>query len=175
MANDKKFRCKKCGRPIIHKGNCLRCNLIAKREKDKKIIAKTSNTVSVLLSQILRIDSTGHKEIQLQLQNIFKNSGYFVELEKKIKAKRRGRIDLFAKKDNFSVGIEIDHSVLRWKSIDKLNTLRPNLAIFILKSRNINIDELELRTNLIRVKSLLVYLVERKIKNYNYPHPMCGR
>jgi len=163
----KKHRCKKCGRPIKHKGNCLRCNLIAKKEKDKKIIAKRSNTVSVSLKQILRINSTDHKEIQLQLQTIFKNLGYFVELEKKIWAKRPGKIDLFAKKDSFSVGIEIDHSVVRWKSIDKLNMLRPNLAIFILKSRNVNIDELESRRNLIRVKSVLVYLAERKIKNLN--------
>jgi len=168
MVNDKKYRCSKCGRPISHRGNCLKCNLSAKREKNKKIIATASNNVSVLLSKILRIDSADHKEIQLQLQTIFKNLGYFVELEKKIKAKRLGKIDIYAKKGNFSVGIEIDHSVLRWKSIDKLNALRPNLAIFILKSGNINVDELKSRTNLIRVKSLLIYLGAKEIKSLNW-------
>ena len=160
MANDKKYRCEKCGRPINHKGNCLRCNLIEKRRKE--------DNLGLSIEEILKIKTLDHKEIQLQLQSIFRSLGYFVELEKKIQAKRPGRIDLFARKGNFSVGIEVDHSVLRLKSIDKLNALRPSLAIFILKSKNINIKKLESRTNLIRVKSLLVYLVEGKIKNLNW-------
>lgn len=157
MANDKKYRCKKCGRPINHKGNCLRCNLIEKRRK--------KNNLGLPIEEILKIKTLDHKEIQLQLQSIFRNQGYFVELEKKVRARRPGKIDVYAKRGNFSVGIEIDHSVLRLKSIDKLNALRPSLAIFILKSRNINIDGLESRENLIRTKSLLVYLEEKKIKN----------
>jgi hypothetical protein len=154
---DRQYKCNVCGRPIKHKGNCLSCNLRAKRGKD--------NQVSPLVDQILGIKSFNHEEIQTQTKNILESLGYLVELEKKVQAKRPGRIDLFAKKDNFSIGIEIDHSLIRLKSIDKLNNLKPSLAIFILKSRNINIDGLESRENLIRIKSLLVYLVERKIKN----------
>lgn len=159
MRNDKnkRYKCGICGRLIKHQGNCLSCNLRAKREQD--------NQISPLVDQILGIKSLNHEEIQTQTKNILESLGYLVELEKKVQAKRPGRIDLFAKKDNFSIGIEIDHSLIRFKSIDKLNNLKPSLAIFILKSRNINIDGLESRKNLIRIKSLLVYLVERKVKN----------
>lgn len=159
MWNDKnkRYECDICGRLIKHRGNCLSCNLRAKREQD--------NQINPLVDQILGIKSLNHEEIQTQTKNILKSLGYLVELEKKVQAKRPGRIDLFAKKDNFSIGIEIDHSVIRFKSIDKLNNLKPSLAIFILKSRNINIGKLESRENLIRTKSVLVYLEEKKIKN----------
>ena len=33
MNNSKKYHCQKCGRPIKHKGNCLKCNLIIKRQR----------------------------------------------------------------------------------------------------------------------------------------------
>ena len=103
----------------------------------------------------------------MQLQRIFKNLGYFVELERKIKAKRPGRIDLFAKKDNFLVGIEIDHSLIRLKSIDKLNALKPNLAIFVLRSKNIKAEKNEQRLKLITVNSLLINLADGSIRKLN--------
>lgn len=167
MMKIKQYRCKKCDRSINHEGNCLKCNLIAKIEREKKIIAEVPGFEDILLSEILKIKSTGHREIQLQIQNIFRNLGYFVELEKKIHAKRPGRIDLFAEKNNFLIGIEIDHSVIRWKSISKLNTLRPNLAIYILKSRNINTKRVELRLNLIKTKAILVYLSNKNTRKIN--------
>lgn len=167
MANNKKYQCNKCGRSINHKGNCLKCNLIAKREREKKVPIETPGFVDILVSQILKIELTDHKKIQSQLLNIFRKQGYFVELEKKIQARRPGRIDLFAKKDDFSFGIEIDHSLIRLKSIDKLNKLKPNLAIFILKSRKINKISLHSRFSLIKVKSLIVYLLEKKYKIIN--------
>lgn len=158
MTEDKQYHCKKCGRSINHRGNCLKCNLIAKWGREKKTAVELPAFVDVLLNQILKIKSADHKEIQLQLQSIFRRLGYFVELEKKIQARRPGRIDLYAKKDNFSIGIEVDHSVIRWKSIDKLNTLRPNLAIFILKSKDVNIEGNEQRLTLIKVRSLFINL-----------------
>lgn len=157
MANDKKYRCEKCGRPINHKGNCLRCNLIEKRHKE--------DNLGLPIEEILKIKTLDHKEVQLQLQSIFKSQGYFVELEKKVRARRPGKIDVYAKKNNFSVGVEIDHSTIRLKSIDKLNTLRPNLAIFILKSRNVNTKKNKSRLGLIKVKSLVIYLSKRKVQS----------
>lgn len=164
----KKYKCNLCGRPIKHKGNCLKCNLIAKEEKEKKVAERLPVFIDVILSQILKIKSVDHKEIQLQLWSIFRSLGYFVELEKKIQAKRPGRIDLFAKKNNFSIGIEIDHSIIRWKSINKLNTLRPNLAIYILKSRNINPERIESRVNLIKTKAVLVYLFNKETRKLKW-------
>lgn len=167
MANDKKYLCEKCGRPINHKGNCLKCNLTAKRECKKKITARVSGSEDILLSEILKIKSVDHKKIQLQLQSICSSLGYFVELEKKIQAKRPGRIDLFAKKDNFSIGIEIDHSLVRLKSIDKLNTFKSDLAIFILRSKNIKVEKNEQRLNLIKVNSLLINLADGSVRKLN--------
>jgi len=155
-AKGRQYKCGVCGREIQHKGNCLNCNLRAKSEKE--------NQVGLLVNQILGIKSSKHEEIQAQLRNILENLGYFVELEKEIQAKRPGRIDLFAIKNDFSLGIEIDHSLVRFKSIDKLNVLKPNLAIFILKSRSINDRGLESRLNLIRVKSTIIYLVGRRMR-----------
>lgn len=151
----KKYRCGKCDRPINHRGNCLRCNLITKH--------KTGDLANIAVGEILKIETFDHKEIQLQIKSIFRSLGYFVELEKKIRAKRPGRIDLFAKKDNFSVGIEIDRSLIKWKSIDKLNTLKPNLAIFILRPKSINIEKNKQRLKLIRVKSLFINLSKSEI------------
>ncbi|PIP50977.1 hypothetical protein COX11_01175, partial [Candidatus Berkelbacteria bacterium CG23_combo_of_CG06-09_8_20_14_all_41_73] len=90
--------------------------------------------------------------------------GYEVKLEKKIWAGREGKIDVFARKGNFTVGIEVDHSQIRKKSIDKLNTLKPTLAIFLLKARNINRKATYSRAKLIRVNSLLVHLPNKKIE-----------
>ncbi|OQA67577.1 MAG: hypothetical protein BWY36_00680 [Candidatus Diapherotrites archaeon ADurb.Bin253] len=32
----KEFFCESCGRPIRHRGNCMACNIIAKREREGK-------------------------------------------------------------------------------------------------------------------------------------------
>ena len=41
---------------------------------------------------------------------------------------------MFARKGNYSIGIEVDHSLIRKKS-KKLNALKPDLAIFLLKAK----------------------------------------
>ena len=45
---------------------------------------------------------------------------------------------MFTKKDNYSIGIEVEHSQIRKKSIEKLNALKPDLAIFLLKAKKFN-------------------------------------
>jgi len=119
--------------------------------------------VDSLIENLLKIEATDHRKIQEEIQKNLKNLGYEVKLEKKIWAGREGKVDVFARKGNFSVGIEIDHSQLRKKSIEKLNTLKPTLAIFLLKARKINYKEIYSRARSIRVKALLIHLARKRI------------
>ena len=75
--------------------------------------------MSPLIENLLKVEATDHRKIQEGIQRNLKNLGYDVKLEKKIWAGREGKIDVFAQKGNFSVGIEVDHSQLRKKSIEK--------------------------------------------------------
>lgn len=164
MIKVKCYRCEKCGRPINHRGNCLKCNLVKEYERVSAENLNVPGFTDILVDEILKIESIDHKALQAKIRNILKRLGCIVELEKKIKARRNGRIDLFATKDNFSIGIEIDHSSMRLRSIDKLNTLRPDLAIFVLKSQRINKRNLYLRRGLIKVNSLVVCLAQKRTK-----------
>jgi hypothetical protein len=123
-----------------------------------------NKNVSPLIENLLKVQATDHREIQEEIRRNLEELGYEVELEKKIWAGRKGKIDVFAQKGDFSVGIEIDHSQLRKKSIDKLNELNPTLAIFLLKAKKINRKATYSRAKLIRVNSLLVHLPEKKVE-----------
>jgi len=120
--------------------------------------------MSPLIENLLKVNATDHREIQEEIWRNLRKLGYYVKLEKKIWAGREGKIDVFAKKGNFSVGIEVDHSQIRKKSIIKLNTLKPSLAIFLLKAGNINRKATYSRARLIRVNSLLLHLPGKKIE-----------
>jgi len=84
--------------------------------------------VSPLIENLLKVQATDHRKIQEEIQENLRKLGYEVKLEKKIWAGREGKIDVFAQKGNFTVGLEIDHSQLRKKSIEKLNTLKPSFG-----------------------------------------------
>jgi len=71
---------------------------------------------------------------------------------------------VFAKKDNYSLGIEVDHSLIRKKSIKKLNALKPDFVIFLLKSKKINRKGNYLESKLIKVNSLLIRLLKKKVQ-----------
>jgi len=88
--------------------------------------------VSPLIENLLNVRATDHRKIQEEIRRNLEELGYEVKLEKKIWAEREGKVDVFARKGNYSIGIEIDHSQIRKKSIDKLNALKPDLAIFLL-------------------------------------------
>ena len=120
--------------------------------------------MSPLIENLLKVEATDHRKIQEEIQENFRRLGYEVKLEKKIWAGREGKIDVFAQKGNFTVGLEVDHSQLRKKSIEKLNTLKPSLAIFLLKARNINRKATYSRAKLIKVNSLLVHLPEKRVE-----------
>jgi hypothetical protein len=91
--------------------------------------------VSILAEDILKIRLIDHSKIQAWLKRYFYNLGYYSQTEKEVWRNRKGRIDIFAQKGNYTVGIEIDHGSIRLNSIEKLNALKPSLAVFVLKSK----------------------------------------
>ena len=109
--------------------------------------------LNFLINSLLNVKATDHREIQEEIRKNLRELGHNVELEKKVWAGRKGKIDAFAQKGNFSVGIEIDHSQIRKKSIEKLNELKPSLAIFLLKGENINKTATYSRAKIIKVNS----------------------
>ncbi|GAG56075.1 unnamed protein product [marine sediment metagenome] len=117
-----------------------------------------------LLENLLKVESTEHREIQEEIKRNLRSLGYYVKLEKKIWVGREGKVDVFARKGNYSIGIEVDHSQIRKKSIEKLNALKPDLAIFLLKGKKINIKANYLRSKLIKVNSLLVHLPKKEVQ-----------
>lgn len=120
--------------------------------------------MNLLLENLLRIEATKHREVQEQARKILRSLGYYVKLEKKIWTGREGKIDVFARKGNYSIGIEVEHSTIRKKSIEKLNVLKPSLAIFLLKGNKINKKGNYLRLKLIKINSLLLHLSTKEVQ-----------
>ena len=117
-----------------------------------------------LLKNLLKVEATDHREIQEEIRKNLRSLGYYVKLEKKVWTGREGKVDVFARKENYSIGIEVDHSLIRKKSIEKLNALKPDLAIFLLKGKKINRKGNYLRSKLVKVNSLLIHLPEKKVE-----------
>ena len=111
-----------------------------------------------LVEDFLKITTLDHVKIQWLIKNYFLRRGYFSRTEKEVWRGRKGRIDVFAQKGNYSVGIEIDHSSIRLNSIEKLNALKPSLAVFVLKSKNLNWKKTYRRFKFLKVKSLIIHL-----------------
>jgi Holliday junction resolvase-like predicted endonuclease len=56
----------------------------------------------------------------------FSRSGYEARTEKEVWRNRKGRIDVFAQKGSYTVGIEVDDCSIRMNSIEKINALKPS-------------------------------------------------
>ena len=117
-----------------------------------------------LIKNLLDVKATDHRKIQEEIKRNLESLGYEVKLEKKIWFGREGKIDVFAQKGNYTMGLEVDHCQMRKKSIEKLNTLKPSLAIFLLKAKRINWKAIYLRSKLIKVNSLLVHLASQRVE-----------
>jgi len=74
-----------------------------------------------LIKILLGVKATDHRKIQEEIKNKLEEQGWQVKLEKKIWAEREGKIDVFAQKGNYTMGLEVDHCQIRNKSIEKLN------------------------------------------------------
>jgi len=113
-------------------------------------ICKTSdvlkNETLTIAEEILKITSLSHDVVQNKIDLILKSKGFTVIKEFEIRTYRRGFIDVVARKDGIVVGVEIDGSIPRRKSIEKLNILHPDVAFIVLrrkisKQRKLEISE----------------------------------
>jgi hypothetical protein len=86
--------------------------------------------MNYLVEDLLKIHTPHHSQIQWLIMRYFSRSGYEARTEKEVWRNRKGRIDVFAKKGSYSVGIEVDDCSIRMNSIEKLNALKPSLAVF---------------------------------------------
>ena len=110
------------------------------------------------VEDLLKIPTADHAKIQVWIKRYFYNLGYYSRIEKEVWRNRKGRIDVFAQKGNYTVGIEVDHGSIRLNSIAKLNALRPSLAVFVLKSKTFNWEKTYSRFKLLEIESLIVHL-----------------
>lgn len=114
--------------------------------------------MSYLVEDLLKIHTPHHMQIQRLITDYFARCGYESRTEKTVWRDRTGRIDVFAQKGNYSVGIEIDDCAIRMNSIEKLNATQPSLAVFVLKGYKFNWKKTYSRFKLLEVESLIVHL-----------------
>jgi hypothetical protein len=125
--------------------------------------------VNRLVENFLKIRTADHLKIQDWIKRYFYDLGYYSRTEKEVWRDRKGRIDVFAQKGGYTVGIEVDHGSIRLNSIEKLNALKPSLAVFVLKGRVFNWKKTYSRFKLLSVKSLIIHLQSGQYK-WVYPN-----
>ena len=86
--------------------------------------------MDLLTEDILKIKTTDHSKIQAWIKRYFYDLGYYSQTEKEVWRNRKGRIDVFAKRGSYAVGIEVDHGSIRLNSIEKLNALKPSFDLY---------------------------------------------
>ena len=82
----------------------------------KHKLTKLKRDKGLLLENLLEVEATDHREIQEEIRKNLRSLEYYVKLEKKVWSGREGKVDAFARKGNYSIGIEVDHSQIRKKS-----------------------------------------------------------
>ena len=125
--------------------------------------------MNYLVESLLKIHTPHHLQIQWFIMRYFSRLGYEARTEKEVWRNRKGRIDVFAQKGSYTVGIEVDHGSIRLNSIEKLNALKPSLAVFVLKGRVFNWKKTYSRFKLLEVKSLIIHLQSGQYK-WVYPN-----
>lgn len=124
--------------------------------------------MNLLIADLLKIKTSDHSKIQAWIKRYFYDLGYYSRTEKEVWRNRKGRIDVFAQKGSYTVGIEVDHGSIRLNSIEKLNALKPSLAVFVLKGRSFNWKKTYSRFKFLEVKSLVIHLQSGQYK-WIYP------
>jgi len=124
--------------------------------------------VDSLVNGLLEIRTFDHSKIQVWIKRYFYDLGYYSRTEKDVWRNRKGRIDVFVQKGSYTVGIEVDHCSIRLNSIEKLNALKPSLAVFVLKGHRFNWEKTYARFKYLKVKSLIVHLQSKRYK-WVYP------
>jgi hypothetical protein len=86
--------------------------------------------MNYLVQDLLKIHTPHHTQIQRLIRDYFARCGYDSRTEKEVWRNRRRWSDVFAQKGGYTVGIEVDDCSIRMNSIEKLNALKPSLAVF---------------------------------------------
>jgi len=89
-----------------------------------------------------------HERTKFKIGNFFRKIGFSVTFECLLRENFRNQyIDLVVidKKTNFKIGVEIDRATPKFKSIEKLKKLHPDLALMILRSFKIPKDKIQKR------------------------------
>ena len=118
------------------------------------------------LKRIIAFGFNDHKVLQEKIRIILGEYGYEVRQEELIfvNPTRNGRIDVTAYKPNEKIGIEIDYSTIREKSVQKLSNFNPDLAIFILRAPRINKIRNWQRLKSVKINYVVLDLFHKKIQ-----------
>lgn len=124
--------------------------------------------IEKIVNRLFGVPLNDHKSLKMDIEEILGHFGFFVKCEYECRYnRRRGRIDLVAWKNisgrNFTIGIEIDDELPRYKSINKLNVLNPELSIIVLRSTRIKKEEVLERVKNLRSSYILLDLHNRNI------------
>lgn len=128
--------------------------------------------MNYLVEALLKIQTPHHSQIQWFIKNYFLRFGYESRTEKQVWPGRKSRIDVFARKGSYSVGVEVDDCTIRINSIEKLNALKPSLAVFVLKGHKFNWKKTYARFKYLKVKSLVIHL-QSGLHKWIYPKNYC--
>jgi hypothetical protein len=115
-----------------------------------------------------------HNDTVDQIEQIFRKYGFYTTREYPIyKLKdgsgRAGRIDLVARKGKFRVAVEYDHhSLIKWKSFQKIVQIKPDVAIGIVGNGNLepNVNRAEKYLGSLKSKLYIISLKQRKVKYF---------
>ena len=132
--------------------------------------------IEEIVQELLRLEyqrGLGQVSHNLVIDNIcdsLQNHAFYTQREKPvgpvIRGERGGYVDVFASRRGLTIGIEFDaQKNVKWKSMQKLATLNPDITVFIVGTGKI--DEM----NCYRIKELLamkneVYVLSLKDRNY---------
>ena len=112
-----------------------------------------------------------HNDTVSQTEQIFRKHGFYTTREYPIYkindgSGRSGRIDLVARKGKFRVALEYDHhSLVKWKSFQKIVQIKPEVAIAIAGNGDLQPNIERAKKYLKRLNSDL-YVVSLKQKEY---------
>lgn len=132
----------------------------------------------IICSALEKVNSNvKHDETISQIEQIFRKHGFYTIREYPIyKLKdgsgRAGRIDLVARKGKFRIAVEYyHHSLIKWKSFQKIVQIKPEVAMAIVGNSNLELNAERAKRCLKNLNSdlYLVSLKQKKHKRFEKP------
>jgi len=122
-----------------------------------------------IISRILELSwlNLDHEQTKYKIGGLLLNLGFTVTFEYPTKqsATKNGYIDLVAQDNQtgFLIGVEIDRATPKYKSVEKLKRLNPNLALMVLRSSRIPIDRVIAKLNYFYSPFVVLSLSDNKV------------